>query len=78
MGVMRISAHSFTNDVGIGSRSQDLDGEDYTILSRSSSDTGVKEDSIFSGVGLFIYLWFRFQYCTGHITTGSWKGNQYI
>ena len=32
---------------------------------------------------LFIYLFGvlrRFQYCTGHITTGSWKGrgNQYI
>ena len=31
---------------------------------------------------LFIYLGFlrRFQHCTGHITTGSWKGrgNQYI
>ena len=33
-------------------------------------------------VFLFIYLGFlrRFQHCTGHITTGSWKGrgNQYI
>ena len=46
MGVMRISAHS-TSDVGIGSRSQDLDGEDFRILSRSSSDTGVKEDRVF-------------------------------
>ena len=45
-GVMRISAHSLTNDVGIGSRSQDLDGEDFRILSRSSSDTGVKEDRV--------------------------------
>ena len=31
---------------------------------------------------LFVYLGFlrRFQHCTGHITTGSWKGrgNQYI
>ena len=31
---------------------------------------------------VFIYLGFlrRFQHCTGHITTGSWKGrgNQYI
>ena len=30
----------------------------------------------------FIYFWVlrRFQHCTGHITTGSWKGggNQYI
>ena len=35
------------------------------------------------GVDLFIYLFGvlrRFQHCTGHITTGSWKGrgNQYI
>ena len=52
MGVMKISAHSLANDVGIGSRSQDLDGEDFRILSRSSSDTGVKRgQSIFSGVG---------------------------
>ena len=47
MGVMRISAHSLTSDVGIGSRPQDLDGEDFRILSRLSSDTGVKEDSVF-------------------------------
>ena len=47
MGVMRISAHSLTSDIGIGSRSQDLDGEDFRILSRSSSDTGVKEDTVF-------------------------------
>ena len=44
---------------------------------------------IFSGIGHFlgVYLYFvylgflrRFQHCTGHITTGSWKGrgNQYI
>ena len=51
MGVMRISAHSLTSDVGIGSRSHDLDGDDFRILSSSSSDTGVKEESIFSGVG---------------------------
>ena len=47
MGVMRISAHSLTSDVGIGCRPQDLDGEDFRILSRLSSDTGVKEDSVF-------------------------------
>ena len=50
---MRISAHSLTNDAGIGSRSQDLDGEDFRILNRSSSDTGVKEDRVFL-VGLSI------------------------
>ena len=47
MWVMRISAHSLTSDVGIGSRSQDLDGDDFRILSRSSSDTGVNEDRAF-------------------------------
>ena len=47
MGVMRISAHSLTSDVEIGSRSQDLDGEDFRILSRFSSDTSVKEDRVF-------------------------------
>ena len=53
MGVMRISAHSLTSDVGIGSRSHDLDGEDFRILSISSSDTGVKEDRVFL-VGLHL------------------------
>ena len=53
MGVMRISAHSLTSDVGIGSKSHDLDGEDFRILSSSSSDTGVKEDRVFLvGLGL--------------------------
>ena len=47
MGVMRISAHSLTSDVGIGSRSHDLDAEDFRILSSSSSDTGVNKDSVF-------------------------------
>ena len=47
MGVMRISAQSLTSDIGIGSRLQDLDGEDFRLLSRSSSDTGVKEDRVF-------------------------------
>ena len=53
MGVMRISAHSLTSDVGIGSRSHDLDGEDFRILSSSSTDTGVKENRVFLvGLGL--------------------------
>ena len=53
MGVMRISGHSLTSDVGIGSRSHDLDGEDFRILNSSSSDTGVKEDTVFLvGLGL--------------------------
>ena len=47
MGVTRISAHSLTSDVGIGSRLQDLGGEDFRIFSRLSSDTGVNEDSVF-------------------------------
>ena len=47
MGVMRISAHSFTSDVGIGSRPQDLDCEYFKISSRLSLDTGVNEDSVF-------------------------------
>ena len=47
MGVMRISAHSLTSDVGIGFRPQDFDDEDFRILSRFSSDTGMKEDSVF-------------------------------
>ena len=50
---MRTSAHSMTSDFGIGSRSHHLDGEDFGILSRSSSDTGVKEDRVFlMGLGL--------------------------
>ena len=53
MGVMTISAHSLTSDVGIGSRSHDLDGEEFRILSSSSSDTGVKEGRVFLvGLGL--------------------------
>ena len=51
MGVMRISAHSLTNDVGIESRSQVLDGKDFKILSRLFLDTDVIEDSVF-----FIFL----------------------
>ena len=33
--------------LGFGSRPQDLDGEDFRILSMLSSDTRVKEDSVF-------------------------------
>ena len=39
-----MSAHSLTNEVGIGSRSHDLIGEKFRILSMSPSDTGSKED----------------------------------
>ena len=53
MGVIRISAHFLSSDVGIRSRSHDLDGEDIKILSSSSSDTGVKENRVFLvGLGL--------------------------
>ena len=47
MGVMRTSAHPLISDVGIRSRLKDLDGEDFRILSRSSSDTGVKEERVY-------------------------------
>ena len=63
MGVMRISAHSLTSDVGIGSRSHDLDGEDFRILSSSSSDTGVKEDRVFL-VGLGLVTEDGIDYCS--------------
>ena len=63
MGVMRISAHSLTSDVGIGSRSHDLDGEDFRILSSSSSDTGVKEDRVFL-VGLGLVTKDGIDYCS--------------
>ena len=50
---MIISAHSLISEVGIGSRSQDLDGEHFRIFSKSSSDTGVKKDKVFlMGLGL--------------------------
>ena len=44
---MRISAHSLTSEVGIVSSTQDLGGEDFRILSKSSSDTGAKNDTVF-------------------------------
>ena len=43
-GVTRMSVHSLTNEVGIGSRSHVLMGEEFRILRMSSSDTGSKED----------------------------------
>ena len=50
-------------------------------MDQSFSDTDGRKISY--GRNLFIYLFgvlHRFQHCTGHITTGSWKGrgNQYI
>ena len=45
IGVIRMSAHSLTSEVGIGSKSHDdLVGEDFRILRMSSSYTGSKED----------------------------------
>ena len=44
IGVIRISAHSLTSEIGIGSKSHHLVGEDVRILRMSSSDTGSKED----------------------------------
>ena len=41
-----MSAHSLTNEVGIGSRSHDLVGEEFRILCMSPSDTGSKEDRV--------------------------------
>ena len=39
-----MSVHSLTSEVGIGSKSHDLEGEDFRILRMSSSDTGSKKD----------------------------------
>ena len=44
IGVIRMFAQSLTSEVGIGSRSHDLVGDDFRILRMSSSDTGSKED----------------------------------
>ena len=43
IGVIRMSAQSLTSEVGIGSKSNDLVGDDFRILRMSSSDTGSKE-----------------------------------
>ena len=44
IGMIRMSAHSLTSEVGIRPKSHDLVGEDFRILRMSSSDTGLKED----------------------------------
>ena len=46
IGVIRMSAQSLTSEVGIGSRSHDLVGDDFRILRMSSSDTRSKEDRV--------------------------------
>ena len=45
IGVARMSIQSLTRDVGQGSRSHDLFGEEEMSFFTSSSETGVKEDS---------------------------------
>ena len=47
IGVLSILAHSFTNEVVIGSRSHVLALQDASIFSTSSSDTSVKKDFVF-------------------------------
>ena len=44
MTIARMSAHSLTSKVGIWSRSHDLVGEEFRILSIWFSDTGSKGD----------------------------------
>ena len=44
IGGIRMSAQSLTSEVGIGSRSHDLVGDDFRNLRMCSSDTGSKED----------------------------------
>ena len=39
-----MSSHSLTSEVGIGSKSHNLEGEDFKILRMSFSDTSSKED----------------------------------
>ena len=44
IGVIRMSTYSLSSGGGIGSRSNDLGGEDFRILRISSSDTSSKKD----------------------------------
>ena len=70
-----------SNKKGMGS----VDGNDkvHGILSCKQADNMSKCVKNSTADHLFIYLFgvlHRFQHCTGHTTTGSWKGrgNQYI
>ena len=45
-GLPRTTAHSLTSEVGIGSRSHYLVGEDFRILRMPSSNTGSKGDRV--------------------------------
>ena len=51
--------------------------EHENVVNRNSSFNHVFVDFFFGGRGFVLR---RFQRCTGHITTGSWRGreNQYI
>ena len=54
-----------------------------TSVETQINNTCKEGQSSYKTEGYFIYLFgvlCRFQHCTGHITTGSWKdrGNQYI
>ena len=58
-------------------------GLKWQVLEQETLKTNSKIGSCLGVLNLFIYLLGvlrRFQQCTGHITTGSWKGrgNQYI
>ena len=66
---------------------EDRNGDGVPDIDQDHDNDGIPDylDKDFRdkvGFDLFIYLGFlrRFQHCTGHITTGSWKGrgNQYI
>ena len=50
----RISTHSLTSEVDIGSRLHDLVGEEFRILRMSSSDTGSTEDKTPLLLGLIV------------------------
>ena len=61
----------------------------YTYLSSPVHIKGVKMQFLHAmgtlnwyAIGIYLFIWVLrgFQHCTGHITTGSWKGrgNQYI
>ena len=47
IGVLNTSAHSLTNEVGIGSRAHVLVLKDERIFSTSSADSGLKEYRVF-------------------------------
>ena len=53
----------------------------HTVLSKESKQLKELNINCFSEAIIYLFgVLRRFQHCTGHITTGSWKGrgNQYI